>query len=112
MKETLTTNQIADAIHAVYDGANFTRAGAYALAEYLEEYENDTGEELELDPIAFACEYAEYTTLVECVKETVSDDEQANLKDGDGFNDDLIRDYLNENSTLVEFDGGLIIRSF
>ena len=44
---------------------NFSRAGLFALYDYLEQYEDDTGEEIELDVIALCCEYAEYDNLEE-----------------------------------------------
>ena len=43
----------------------FSRAGLFALYDYLEQYEDDTGEEIELDVIALCCEYAEYDSLQE-----------------------------------------------
>ena len=39
-----------------YDRDNFSYEGLKALFEYLEEYEDDTGEELELAVIALCCE--------------------------------------------------------
>jgi len=44
---------------------NFSRAGLRALFEYLEEYEEDTGEQIEFDPIAICCEYTEYDNIAE-----------------------------------------------
>ena len=44
---------------------NFSSAGLFALDDYLEQYEDDTGEEIELDVIALCCEYAEYDSLQE-----------------------------------------------
>ena len=44
---------------------NFSRAGLMALWEYLEQYEDSTGEEIELDVIALCCEYMEYDSLKE-----------------------------------------------
>ena len=44
---------------------NFSRAGLMALWEYLEQYESDTGEEIEFDPIALCCEYTEYEDIQE-----------------------------------------------
>jgi hypothetical protein len=43
----------------------FSYDGLKALYEYLVEYEEDTGEEIELDVIALCCEYAEYDSLKE-----------------------------------------------
>ena len=44
---------------------NFSRAGLFALYDYLEQLENDIGEEIELDVIGLCCEYAEYDSLEE-----------------------------------------------
>ena len=44
---------------------NFSRAGLFALYDYLEQLEDDIGEEIELDVIALCCEYAEYDSLAE-----------------------------------------------
>jgi len=40
---------------------NFSEEGLGLLFDYLEEYENSTGEELELDVIAICCDYNEET---------------------------------------------------
>ena len=55
---------------------NFSRAGLSALYEYLEQYEEDTGEQIELDVIAICCEYAEYESLEE-FQEDYGDDYQS-----------------------------------
>lgn len=39
----------------------FTYAGKRVLFDYLEQYEEDTGESIELDVIALCCEYVELT---------------------------------------------------
>tara|TARA_R100000781_G_scaffold92092_1_gene57014 strand:+ start:6720 stop:7019 length:300 start_codon:yes stop_codon:yes gene_type:complete len=44
---------------------NFSRVGLQSLFDYLEEYEESTGEEIEFDPIALCCEYTEYEDLDE-----------------------------------------------
>lgn len=40
---------------------NFSREGLMCLFEYLEEFEESTGGELELDVIAFCCDFSEDT---------------------------------------------------
>ena len=45
------------------DRDNFSYDGLKALFEYLEEYEDSTGEEVELDVIALCCDYTEYESL-------------------------------------------------
>ena len=44
---------------------NFSWEGRQALYEMLTCYEQDTGEEIEFDPIAFCCEYSEYENMEE-----------------------------------------------
>lgn len=46
-------------------GNQFTKQGLKALFNYLEEYEEDCGIEIELDVIALCCEYAEYEDMDE-----------------------------------------------
>jgi hypothetical protein len=44
---------------------NFSYEGLTQLFEYLEEYEDSTGEQIEFDPIALCCEYTEWEDLEE-----------------------------------------------
>ena len=48
-----------------YERENFSYDGLKALFEYLEEYEEGTGEEINLDVIALCCDYMEYDSLKE-----------------------------------------------
>jgi len=41
----------------------FTYKGKQALFEYLEQYEEETSEQLELDVIALCCEFSEFENL-------------------------------------------------
>lgn len=59
MKQTVDYNSFRQAF-ADYDRLrNFPR-GLRALFDYLEDYKNDTGEEMELDVIALCCDFTEY----------------------------------------------------
>ena len=71
MKDTITIWQFRDAM--VNDRFGFSYEGATALFDYLTEYEGDTGEELDFDPIAFSCEWTEYENLEEALND-YSDD--------------------------------------
>jgi hypothetical protein len=44
---------------------DFSPIGRMELYDMLTAYEDDTGEEIEFDPIAFTCEYAEYENMEE-----------------------------------------------
>jgi hypothetical protein len=65
---------------------NFSRAGLQALFEDLEQYEEDTGHELEFDPIALCCEYTEYENLDE-FKSNYTCKEYQDIVDIDGLHD-------------------------
>ena len=124
MKKTLTTYDIANELQQD-SNANWSHYGAYALAEYLEELEADTGEEMELDIVAIRCDYSEYSSLRAWADEYFSDIKQASDElgveidmSGDEFEADesdlydAIRIYIRDNGQLIEFDGGIIVSSF
>ena len=74
-----------------FERNNFSWDGLKALFEYLEEYEEGTGEEIELDVIALCCEYAEYDSLKE-------------------YNDDYGTKYgeidlIQDDTTLIKIEG-------
>ena len=64
MKTTVTETTFVDAFRA-FRPKNFSYDGLRVLFNYLEEYETDTGEELELDVIAICCGFAEYRDIKE-----------------------------------------------
>ena len=61
MKQTINTYQFEQAFKNCGRGEQFSYHGLQVLFDYLEEYEDNTGEELELDVIALCCEYSEDT---------------------------------------------------
>lgn len=65
MKQTINESQFVDAFREMNRTENFSYAGRLALFEYLESYEEETGQEIELDIIALCCEYCEYDSLEE-----------------------------------------------
>lgn len=64
MKQTINFNQFVDGFSGGYKD-NFSYEGKEALYNYLTEYEESTGEELEFDPIALCCEFTEYKNFKE-----------------------------------------------
>jgi hypothetical protein len=74
----------------------FSYEGLAVLFDYFEDYEEQTGQEIELDVIAICCEYSEDNP----------DDIISNYSiDVEGMDDDekieAVRDYLNDNTMLV-----------
>jgi hypothetical protein len=118
MKKTMTTSDIA---HELIndENANWSRAGAFALAEYLEELEESTGEEMEFDRVAIRCDFGEYASLEDFRSEFFADDKQAREAIGaeaggedDEELDTLTAEYIRDRGTLIEFDGGVIVSNF
>jgi hypothetical protein len=116
MKKTLTTYEIAHEL-LQDDNAKWSRAGAFALAEHLEQYEEETGEEMEFDHVAIRCDFSEHSSLVDWATDyfpqwrgDLNIDED--LEEGDEEIDEAIRSYIQDNGQLVEFDGGIIVSSF
>jgi len=63
MKKTINFYDFRDAFHKAGRENQFTYEGKKALFDYLEEYEDSTGEQIELDVIALCCDYAEYDSI-------------------------------------------------
>jgi phosphosulfolactate synthase (CoM biosynthesis protein A) len=116
MKMTLNTYEIAEEL--LKDTcARWSRAGAFALAEYLEECEESTGEELELDVCAIRCDFSEYSSLLDWAHDHFSNAleelgfDETEENDDDEV-DEKIREYIQDHGQLIEFDGGIIVSSF
>jgi len=116
MKTTLTTTQAA---HLLLDdtNANWSRLGAFALVEYLEELEEDTGDEMELCPWAIRCDFSQYASLEDFALEYFGSDQKAKAEldcvdqDQDVI-EEQIREFIRDHGTLIEFDGGIIVSAF
>ncbi len=102
MKQTVTPHQFVDSFRAAGRESQFTRAALFALFDYLESYEEDCGTELELDPIAICCEWAEHDSAILAAKEygQTFDDESEAL------------DWLRNHTQVVEFEGGVVVQMF
>lgn len=92
----------------------FSYEGLNALFDYLEDYEEQTGEEIELDVIALCCDYAE-DTVADIARNYSIDLSHLDAEDDD-YEDqctEAVRDYLNENTTLVgETSTGFVYACF
>jgi hypothetical protein len=116
MKTTLSTSAAAE-ILANDEYSSFSRLGAFALVEYLEQMEEDTGEEIEFDSVAIRCDFAEYDSLQDWAHEHFSNAleelgfDETEENDDDEV-DDKIREYIQDHGQLIEFSGGIIVSNF
>ena len=117
---TLNTYQVADALKND-TCARWSYAGSLALAEYLEEYEESTGEEMELDTCAIRCDFSEYESALKCALEYGWSPEASILDDDDNIrpdeeveeeNNERALEWLQNRTQVIEFDGGVIVSSF
>jgi hypothetical protein len=67
MKTTVNQTDFIDAFKKLRPD-NFSYDGLVALYDYLDDFEEDTDEEIELDVIAFCCDYSEWDNLEEYKK--------------------------------------------
>jgi predicted ArsR family transcriptional regulator len=96
MKTTVSRYDFERAFVDANRKENFSYEALGLLFDYFEDYEEQTGEEIELDVIAICCEYSEDNP----------DDIITNYSiDVEGMDDDekieAVRDYLSDNTVLV-----------
>jgi hypothetical protein len=108
MKKTLSTSEAADLL-AADKNAGWSYAGARALVEHLEATEKDTGEEIEFDRVALRCDFSEYPNAREAAEEYGWEpDEDADSEDAE----EAALKWLNDRTTVIAFDGGVIVQQF
>lgn len=121
MKKTVGFCEFQDAFTNCGRGESFTYDGFKALYDYLTQLE-DGWIEIELDPIAFDCEYTEYDSAIEAVDEYTEDIPYLLDEDEmDGIDTEELMEkqnekaleYLNDRTQVIHMDnGGIIIANF
>ena len=105
MKQRLSTSEAADLLVADKD-AGWSYKGARALVEHLEQVEEDTGEEIEFDRVALRCDFSEYPNAREAAEEYGFE------PDEDADSEETALKWLTDRTTVITFDGGVIIQQF
>lgn len=88
---------------------NFSREGLSVLWDYLEQYEDDTGTEVELDVIALCCDFSEDTA------EVIAESYDIDLSEceDDDEKTEAVREHLEDEGALIgEVAGGFVYRNF
>ena len=109
MKQTINVYDFHDAFKRMGRGDQFSYAGLTALWEYLEEYEESTGEELELDVIALCCDFSEDSW------ENIASNYDIDLSGAElgGEKYEIVKEYLEDQGAFVgEVEGGFVYRDF
>lgn len=118
MKKILSTYEVAGALMADTNAA-WSRAGAYALAEYLEEIERESATEIEIDVCAIRCDFSEYDSATLAARAYGNDysarlyneDETENVNQTEET-EAFCLEWLQNRTQVIVFDGGIIIRDF
>ena len=99
-----TTIQLHDFIHCDALKDNFSYDGRVALFQYLEQLEEDLGEQWDFDPVALRCEFTEFSNL----------DEVGNYyNDLQDLKDDAEKmEWLQDRTQIIEFKTGIILQDF
>ena len=105
---------IVQSIHSVYQfeaafkeagrSDQFTWQGLQALFTWLEEYSESTGESVDLDVVALCCDYTECESIEEFMEQygEYSDIDMQEFSEADESEQlDMIRDYLNDRTSVV-----------
>ena len=98
MKTTVSKWDFVDAFKKIRP-VNFSDSGLCALFDYLEEYEESTGHELELDVVALCCDFTEYESLEDFQQDYSTDYES-------------IEDIEDETTVIRIDDESFIIQAF
>lgn len=96
MKQSINVYNFRDAFRACGRETQFSYEALGYLFDWLEQYEADAGEEIELDVIALCCDYSEDTA-----DQVISSYDL----DAEGLTEEekhaLVSDFLSENTTLI-----------
>ncbi len=89
MKKTVSEISFIEEFKLCGREEQFTRSGLSCLYEYLNSFEEDTGEEIEFDVVAICCDFCEY-----------------------GSEQELLESFSGDYSSIEEYeqDGNLVIR--
>ena len=79
---------------------NFSYDGLIALFEYLEDLEEDTGEQINFDMVSICCDYSEYKNLEEFIN-----DYQDSTELHENLDYSEIISVLREHTEVIEFEG-------
>ena len=94
---------------------SFSRKGLTALYGYLNQLSDDMNEDVNLDIVDIACSYSEYKTAHECAENyfdyagMIFDEEGDETMTAEEVEASAV-DFLNDYTTVITFDGGVIIK--
>ena len=110
MKTTISVSDFRDAFYQCGRGGQFSYEALGLLFDYFEKYEDSTGVEIELDPIAVCCDFVEEMP----VDIAANYDIDISAANDDDEVSEIVKDYLFDMTSLVgkTKSGTLIYQQF
>jgi predicted ArsR family transcriptional regulator len=112
MKQTIDLYTFRNAFYNMGRKDSFSYEGLEVLFDYLEEFEQATGEELELDVISLCGEFAE-STIDDLISEYDIDISDCDPDDEEAI-EETVMEYLEQNTTVcgVTSEGSVVYAEF
>jgi hypothetical protein len=105
MKTIVSEYQFVDSFRACGRETQFSVPARRALFEHFENIEQWTDTDIELDPIAVCCEWAEYPSALAAAKDF-------GFQEGIDSKEESALEWLQNRTQVIEFEGGLVIQQF
>jgi hypothetical protein len=105
MKQTVNFNSFVQAFKDAGRAHQYSQRGLQAIYDYIEDYERDSGEEIELDVVGLCCDWTE------CSYQEIADDYDIDLSDCEDDDDKVqaVEAYLDGHTQYVNLDGDSFI---
>lgn len=110
MKRTVSKGEFRDAFRDYGRDDQFSSEGLGALYDWLEELEEETGEEMELDVVGLCCDFSEHKSALDAINDLGYDFIPEGIDEEE--REESARDWLRGETTLIPFDGGVIVQGF
>ena len=105
MKTIVSELQFVESFRLCGRESQFSVRARYALFSHFEQVEEDSDTEIELDPIAVCCDFAEYPSALKAANDF-------GFKGNELDTEESALDWLHEQTQVVPFEGGVVIQQF
>lgn len=111
MKQTLSKSQIVSLLRSD-EYAKWSLIACEALADYYEDLEDSTGEEIEFDRVAIRCEWSEIDSARDYADQYMDKEEIEGLDEDELI--DAVEKHMEDHTFMIKLpnDNGYLIQSF
>jgi len=109
MKTTINQSNFVSAFKGNSERKNqFSHEALCALFDYYEEYEQNLGEQIELDVVAICCDWTEYATALEAAQAYGWKPDNHIADDGNECDGEAMQ-FLSDSTQVIELKGGSVV---